>query len=269
VDQIVSGTDVACDEPIEPCTQNPKQAICQHSSQIDRFELQANLSVGPVFARHIGHRMYRGEYYATQLDAHVSFVQDWDVDIIRQWESTTNEMAVLSTYLSDVEGSINETTGASLRRTRPIMCDSYFEKDEDGVQHLRHGTQPQRVPIIHGTPQLHPWWAAGYSFARGHFIVNVPYDLYQPMIFQGEEMSIGIRGFTYGYDYYAPERSVCFHHYAMGKNRKVRKKVNKFWENEKLYDDDRYVKSAAIHSFACLLVCVLIRTLFLFLLEAN
>ena len=34
-------------------------------------------------------------------------------------------------------------------------------------------------------------WAAGYSFSRGHFVVNVPYDPYQPMIFQGEEMSIG------------------------------------------------------------------------------
>lgn len=43
-------------------------------------------------------------------------------------------------------------------------------------------------------PQLEPYWAAGFSFSRGHFVVNVPYDLYQPMIFQGEEMSIGIRG---------------------------------------------------------------------------
>ena len=57
--------------------------------------------------------------------------------------------------------------------------------------HLRHGSQPERVPSIKGTPQLQPWWAAGYSFSRGHFVVNVPYDPYQPMIFQGEEMSIG------------------------------------------------------------------------------
>lgn len=35
-------------------------------------------------------------------------------------------------------------------------------------------------------------------------------------------MSIGIRGFTIGYDFYAPERSVCFHHYAEGKNAKAR-----------------------------------------------
>jgi len=55
------------------------------------------------------------------------------------------------------------------------------------------------------------------------------------MIFQGEEMSIGIRGFTIGYDFFAPERSVCFHHYAVGKNKNLRNKVKHFWEN-----GDRY-----------------------------
>jgi hypothetical protein len=63
----------------------------------------------------------------------------------------------------------------------------------------------------------------------------VPYDYLQPMIFQGEEMSIGIRGFTVGYDFYAPERSVCFHHYATGANAAKRNRVKKFWEN-----GDRY-----------------------------
>jgi [Skp1-protein]-hydroxyproline N-acetylglucosaminyltransferase len=66
-------------------------------------------------------------------------------------------------------------------------------------------------------------------------VVNVPYDWLQPMIFQGEEMSIGIRGYTIGYDYYAPERSVCFHHYAVGDNARVRAKVHHFWENDNKY----------------------------------
>lgn len=136
-------------------------------------------------------------------------------------------------YLTDIQGSI-DAQGHSLRKTRPIMCNTYYEGGVQG-KHLRHGSQPERFPSIHGTPQLQPWWAAGYSFSRGHFIVNVPYDPYQPMIFQGEEMSIGIRGFTIGYDYYAPERSVCFHHYAVGKNAKVRNKVHHFWENDRKY----------------------------------
>eukprot|EP00547_Thalassionema_nitzschioides_P000142 CAMPEP_0194211782 /NCGR_PEP_ID=MMETSP0156-20130528/11154_1 /TAXON_ID=33649 /ORGANISM="Thalassionema nitzschioides, Strain L26-B" /LENGTH=564 /DNA_ID=CAMNT_0038939439 /DNA_START=49 /DNA_END=1743 /DNA_ORIENTATION=- len=233
VDQIVHGEDPACNEPIKPCDTDPHQALCLYQDQIDVYEMPAALSVGPVFARHIGHRLYRGEYYYTQSDAHVSYTQHWDADIISQMEATHNDMAVLTTYLTDVQGSISPE-GASLRHTRPIMCNTDYEGGAQG-QHLRHLSQPERVPSIHGSPQMQPYWAAGYSFSRGHFVVNVPYDLYQPMIFQGEEMSIGIRGFTVGYDFYAPERSVCFHHYATGANAKVRNKVPHFWENGPKY----------------------------------
>jgi hypothetical protein len=62
----------------------------------------------------------------------------------------------------------------------------------------------------------------------------VPYDQYLPMIFQGEESSIMIRGFTHGYDYYAPEKSVAFHIYAIKKNIDRRTR-HKFWENDTLY----------------------------------
>lgn len=175
-----------------------------------------------------------GEYYSTQNDAHITYVQGWDDGMISQMEATGNEMAVISTYLTDVQGSVTPE-GKSLRNTRPIMCNTYYEGGQQG-QHLRHGSQPERVPFIKDEPMLEPYWAAGYSFSRGHFIVNVPYDQYQPMIFQGEEMSIGIRGFTVGYDYYAPQRSVCFHHYAIGENAKKRSKVHHFWENSRNFE---------------------------------
>lgn len=235
VDQIVpEEDDVKCNDPIESCHVNPQQALCQYIDQVDVYEMHARLAVGPVFARHIGHRLYRGEYYAMQSDAHVTFTQDWDVDIIQQQEATGDEMAVQSTYLTDITGSIDPATGKSLRRTRPIMCNTDYEGGVQG-KHLRHLSQPEGMPTIARSPQLEPYWAAGFSFGRGHFVVNVPYDLYQPMIFQGEEMSIGIRGFTVGYDYFATQRSVCFHHYAIGPNAAERNKVKHFWDNSNLY----------------------------------
>ena len=223
VDQIVEGEDAKCSDPIESCDSNPDQALCKYKDRVDVFQTEAELSVGPVFARHLGHRMYRGEYYAMQSDAHVTFVQDWDVDIISQLESTKDDMAVLTSYLTDIVGSIDKQ-GKSTRNTRPIMCNTDYEGSPQG-KYLRHLSQPETVPSIKSTPQLAPYWAAGFSFSRGHFVVNVPYDLYQPMVFMGEEMSIGLRGFTIGYDFYAPERSVCFHHYANGINAEKRGKV--------------------------------------------
>lgn len=236
VDQIQNNSDdIPCTTPPKPCSTHPKQALCQYKTQIDVYSMNAKLAVGPVFARHIGHRLYRGEYFVMQCDAHVEFVKHWDVDIIQQWKSANNEMAILSAYLSDIRNSIDSKTGLSLRKTRPIMCKSDYEGGDGPNKHLRHGQQPEGPPLIHGTPTLEPYWAAGFSFGRGHFIINVPYDQHLPMIFQGEEISMGLRGFTYGYDYYTPERSVCFHMYAVGENLKKRRRVSLFWEHAHLY----------------------------------
>ena len=233
VDQI-DGGDKKCDEPLLPCESDPEQALCRFRDQIDRYEMGATLAVGPVFARHLGYRMYRGEYFSIQSDAHVEFVRDWDSDIVGQWHSANNEMAVLTTYLSDIQKSINPKTGESLKQSRPIMCRTDYEGGGH-ERHLRHGQQPEGPPGIKGTPTLEPYWAAGFSFARGHFPVQIPYDQHLPMIFQGEEISIGLRGFSYGYDYYTPERSVCFHMYATGENKEKRRRVPLFWEHTNLW----------------------------------
>jgi len=233
VDQYDYQEDKPCKEPLLACHNDPSQILCAHASQIDFYEMEARYAVGPVFARHLGHRMYRGEYYAMQIDAHVDFINNWDEFLIQQYVSAKNEMAVITTYLSDVTGSIDEY-GNSLKKSRPIMCKSDWEGN--GVnRHLRHGQQPEGETIVNGEPTLEPFWAAGFSFSRGHFVVNVPYDQHLPMVFQGEEISIGLRGFTYGYDYYTPEHSVCFHYYASGEMGQKRKRVHMFWDNALSY----------------------------------
>jgi hypothetical protein len=220
VDQIHENDKPCSVPPGGSCDENPDQTTCRYRNQIDYLTVDSGLSVGPVFARHLGHRLYRGEYFAMQSDAHITFVKGWDNEIIEQWHSANNEMAVLSTYLSGVEGHINEETGERISKSRPIMCDSDFEGAGE-YKHLRHGQQPEGVPYIHDTPMLNPYWAAGFSFGRGHFVVNVPYDQHlvslstlsvpytlnrilqvsnclttKPWIFQGEEISMGLRGFS-------------------------------------------------------------------------
>ena len=218
--------DVGCADPPVPCSEDPHQPLCKYSSQVRVYAMDANDATGPVYARHVGYRMYRGEAFALQVDAHCVFVNGWDVGIIDQWKRTRNEMAVLSTYLTDLEGSVSPS-GDSLRKTRPIMCNSDFEGSPG---YLRHGAQPERVPAIRDVPMLQPYWAAGFSFARGHFVHRVRYDCCLPMVFMGEEISIGVRAWTHGYDMYAPQASVLFHEYAQKSSR--RRHVPKFWESK-------------------------------------
>lgn len=233
IDQRTDG-DPVCAQPRIPCSQDANQTLCKYEHLIDRTEVDARYACGPVFARHLGNRHYRGEYFAMQIDAHVRFTEHWDNDLVQFWYSAKNEMGVLTTYLSDINDSIDPVTHTSKHPSRPIMCASDYEGQGE-YRHLRHGQQPEGEPMIKGQPTLHPFWAAGFSFARGHFVLQVPYDQYLPMVFQGEEISIGLRGFTYGYDYYTPERGVCFHMYAIKANEAKRKQVPLFWENGRMY----------------------------------
>lgn len=237
VDQFDLKTEKNCATPKRSCADYPDDTLCRYAHQIDVYEMDATLAVGPVFARHIGDRMYRGEYFVMQSDAHMEFVNDWDVDVISQWKKTNNEMAVLTTYVSNVDGHYNATSGERSTTTRPFMCYTIFDQDyyNEALSFLMHDQQPEDDPML-PEPILSPFWAAGFSFSRGHFAVQVPYDQYQPMIFQGEEISIGIRGFTYGYDYYAPEKSILFHYYNHGKGEEKKEKVPKFWEHSDAFE---------------------------------
>ncbi len=179
VDQIHE-TDEPCSKPPNgSCEENPNQAMCIYKDQIDILSLDAALSVGPVFARHLGYRLYRGEYFAVQCDAHVEFVENWDDEIIAQWHTAKNEMAILTAYVSGVEDHIDVKTGKRTSKARPIMCESDYEGSGKS-KHLRHGQQPEGIPYIHDMPTIEPFWAAGFSFGRGHFVVNVPYDQHLP-----------------------------------------------------------------------------------------
>ena len=147
-----------CGQPLIPCSEDPEQMLCKYSSQIDVFVVPAILSVGPVFARHLANRMYRGEYFAMQVDSHVRFIEHWDTNLISQWESAQNEMAVITTYLSDIINSIDPVTFENKHPNRPIMCKTDYE-GKGKLKHLRHGQQPEGIPGIHGEPTLHPFWA--------------------------------------------------------------------------------------------------------------
>lgn len=211
VDQIEE-EDPSCDVPIVPCDTNPSQALCRFHDRIDVYEMESVLGVGSPFARHIANRMYRGEYYTLYLDSHVKFVQDWDVDLIGQFQQTGNDMAVLSTYLSDVSGNIDESTGKAIRLTPHLICNSEYV-GVGRARYLRHDVmkQPDATPLVGGRPQLQPFWTASFSFSRGHFVLTVPYDPHLSMVRRDdEEISMAIRAFTNGYDFYAPARNVCF-----------------------------------------------------------
>ncbi len=204
---------VACDAPPIPCSSDPDQILCMYNANVDVYELDSKLDAGAMFARHIGQRMYRGEYYALQVgvDAGIVFSDGWDEDLIRQLEATNNEMAVITTYLSETKiRDGNRPINATPERY--TICHASYEGDgrERRLEHTRSDQVEQAAPPDRTqTPMLQPFWSSELSFSRGHFVLQVPYD---PQLCgldeQDEEVSMALRAFSSGYDFYTPTQSV-------------------------------------------------------------
>ena len=115
-------------------------------------------------------------------------------------------MAVLSSYPTDVLGAMNQVNASALRTTRPMMCE--FHVLDSGLVRFDAAIEV----ALSKKPSLHPFWAAGMSFSRGHFVTTVGYDCCSPDLFMGEEIGMTVRAFTHGYDIYAPSESLIFHY---------------------------------------------------------
>jgi hypothetical protein len=57
----------------------------------------------------------------------------WDVDVVSQFDAADNDMAVLSTYPTEVVGSIDKF-GHSTHKTTPVMCATEFTGEVGGIQ---------------------------------------------------------------------------------------------------------------------------------------
>ncbi|CAK0834186.1 unnamed protein product [Prorocentrum cordatum] len=219
---IPSQGDLPCNFTMVPCDVDPSQLLCVYSGQITVHRVDARGAQGPTYGRYRADRLYRGEYFALQIDAHMYFVANWDTEMIKQWKATGNEYAVLTTYPSAYAPGSMDGSGHSSHKSTPLICKSEF--DVDGM--VRHQAAGEIFPMasLNGSPILQPVWAAGSSFSRGHRVARVPYGLLR-LVFNGEETVMALRMWTSGYDFYTFHHVLLFHTY----NRKTRPKT--FWEN--------------------------------------
>ena len=104
------------------------------------------------------------------------------------------------------------------------MCDSEFAAAQIEWQIIRLGSSMTFDSSIPKTPRYAPFVAAGFFFAEGSFLKDVPFDPFLPWIFMGEEISMSARLWTAGYDIFSPTTNVLNHYY-------VRRHYPKFWES--------------------------------------
>lgn len=206
--------------------------------QIDKYlkderfkilDIDYNDSKGACWARNQIQQHYNGETYTLQLDSHHRFVENWDEEVITMLENLRAEgykKPLLTSYIS----SYNPTTDPEGRVNVPWKMNFDRFIPEGAVFFLPAGMTEEEQ----AKPMRARFYSAHFAFADGSFCKEVPHD--PEYYFHGEEISIAVRAFTWGYDLFHPNKIIAWHEYT-------RQGRTKQWDDDKEW----YLKNNKCH----------------------
>jgi len=177
-------------------------------------------SQGACWARSQIHDNYGGEEYYLQLDSHHRFVKNWDVEcikMIKQLQKKGHEKPLLTAYIpsyspkNDPQARVNEAWWMTFDRFIPEGAVFFLPAVIPGWKEMKEPL-PSRFLSAH------------FIFTLGKWCEEVPYD--PQYYFHGEEISLAVRSYTWGYDLFHPHKVIAWHEYT-------REGRTKQWDDDK------------------------------------
>jgi hypothetical protein len=206
----------------EFCNSSRHSQYCTNG-QIRVLYIHEDESLGPAMARYYASKLYGGETYFMQVDAHLEFYVGWDTLYINELKSTKSyPKSMLSSYPpgfnTEHGGILNSAPSPGAR-----LCSCEFS-DNDVEEHIIRLNSGNGYNGDEMLPTQIPFVAAGFFFTPSSWLVDVPFDPYLPWCFMGEEIMLSMRTWTAGWDIYAPRKNWIAHQYRPG-----RMGLPKFW----------------------------------------
>lgn len=99
---------------------------CPHYHQVKFLAFHKVGAKGPIYARSLTRKLLGNEEFCMQMDAHSAVVQDWDVDLSKEWQATRNEYAVISTVPPKMGELESRRPGGAQQGMVPRMCQITF-----------------------------------------------------------------------------------------------------------------------------------------------
>lgn len=177
-------------------------------------------SQGACWARNLLQQNYDGEEYTLQLDSHHRFIKNWDEEIINMYNQLKDmgfEKPLLTGYIPSYDPS-NEPNG----RIHEPWKMNFDRFTPEGVVFFLPATIDDYKNLTHPVPAR--FYSAHFAFTSGSFVKEVPHD--PDYYFHGEEISIAVRAYTWGYDLFHPHKVIAWHEYT-------RKGRTKQWDDVK------------------------------------
>jgi hypothetical protein len=243
--QIASYRDPELENTVRDMIQNAKYpqnlriGICRQYNETDGFDTLGEWrederfrildvpyleSKGACWARNQIQQTYNSEDFTLQIDSHMRFAPGWDqtfIQMIDQLQSQGYPKPLLTGYVSsfnpenDPEGRIQEPWRMVFDRFIP-----------EGAVFFLPETIPGWRDIDSPVPAR--FYSAHFCFTLGQFCKEVQHN--PEYYFHGEEISIGARAYTWGYDLFHPHRVAIWHEYT-------RKGRTKQWDDDKKWGD--------------------------------
>lgn len=193
-------------------------------------------SRGACWARAEIMKLWQGEQWFLQIDSHCRFIQGWDTKLIRMMGQTGSPKPILSTYANAFTPRESGTNLPEILSGPPqlIALETFTDEGIPKLKPLEIADAGSRKQPIAAR-----FLAAGFLFAPGSFVEEVPYD--PELYFFGEEISMTLRAFTSGYDLFHPVENIAWHDY-------VRAYAIRHWEDHASTDPVSIAKSSSAWS---------------------
>lgn len=178
-------------------------------AQVRELRIDATQGLGACWARsRILTELLGDEDYVLQIDSHSRFTQDWDDRFIKMQGACASPKAILTTYPAGYKPPNN-----LLQVCTPILRAMEFNSSNVllvmGLIADEHefASQPQPAAFL----------SANCLFGPAEAFRKVPYDPW--LYFHGEEISLGVRLWTHGWDLYAPNDLLMYSEFGRDRAR--------------------------------------------------
>ena len=168
-------------------------------------------SKGCCWARNLTQTLYAGETYTMQIDSHMRFIPNWDQECVHMMEHLRLR-GYTKPILTGYPPSFFPEHDPEKRMKFPIRVkfEKFYEQGAVNLTpELLEGWERLTAPITA------KYFSAGFCFADGSFVQDVPYD--PNLFFRGEEITMTIRAYTHGYDFFHPHKIILWHEYTRPK----------------------------------------------------
>lgn len=198
------------------------------------IETTPQQSKGVCWARAQAQTLYQGEGYVLMIDSHMRFITGWDSALITELERCEADKPYISCYPPGYTppDRLAQNPHPNILRAKDFNSSGDIRFDGESLP-----TKPDK-------PLKGAFLAAGFLFADGNFISDIPYDPF--LYFDNEEICLAARAYTKGWDVFHSPETFLYHYYHKpsdnkeGKEKKLHWNENKDWKHMRKTSQARY-----------------------------